>query len=177
MDVTRQWIAERFNIALIGARDAFLAGDTATFDKNAPECRALLEEQARLAASWPAYRLDEKIERHRPEFGDDATRAIKHRHVWVTTDPTQHSVPLRDYYRQDLDGLIADYYAPRVDAYLDFLRTRLADGNLQVSAEEFDALYTPIEEAFIAAPARTLPHDDPVDVVRDVLRRSKGSSE
>ena len=177
VDVTRQWIAERFNIALVNVRDAFLAGDKAAFDKNAPECRALLAEQARLAASWPAYRLDEKIERHRPEFGDDAARAIKHRHVWVSTDPTQHSVPLRDYYRQDLDGLIADYYAPRVDAYLDLLKTRLAEGNLQVSAEEFDALYTPIEEAFIASPSRTLPHDNTVDVVRDVLRRSKGSSE
>lgn len=177
VDVTRQWIAERFNIAIIGARDAFLAGDGATFDEAAAQCRMLLANQTRLAASWPAYRLDEKIERHRPEFGDDAARAIKHRHVWVTTDPTQHSIPLRDYYRQDLDGLIADYYAPRVDSYLNLLRTRLTERNLQVSTEEFDVLYTPIEEAFIASPSRTLPHDDPVDVVRDALRRSKGSSE
>ena len=49
----------------------------------------------------------------------EAAQRIKHFHVWCTDRVGSHSVPLRDYYRMDLDGLVADYYRPRVAAYID----------------------------------------------------------
>ena len=169
IDIVRHWIAERFNIAIVAGRDAFLAGHVDGLEMHAAECRALLAEQARLLACWPAYRLDRKIERHRGKWGDDATRAVKHTHVWVTTAEDQHSPPLRDYYRQDLDGLVADYYAVRVDAYFALLRAKLDGGIRTVDEQEWDALYTPIEENFIASPARPLPEGDPVNVARELV--------
>jgi len=170
VDIASQWISERFSLALIRARDAFLGQDAGAFEDAAKVCLRLLDEKTRLLASWPPYRLDRKVERERKNWGDDASRATKHTHVWVTYEEDQHSVPLRDYYRMDLDGLVADYYKPRVAAYLDLLRRKLASGETKVSAEEFDALYTPIEEGFIAAPVRSLPEgEDPVAIVRELI--------
>ena len=169
VDIARQWNIERFNQALIRARDAFLRGSTRALDRNGEAALRLLDDQARLLASWPPYRLDRKIERERVNYGDDATRATKHMHVWVFPDDAHEPVPLRDYYRLDLDGLVADYYRPRVAAFLDVLRTKLLAGEKDVTEKELDAVYRPIEDAFIAAPMRRLPvGEDPIAIVREL---------
>jgi hypothetical protein len=171
IDITRHYLAERFNIALIAGRDAFLAGDGESLERNAGECRQILVDQARLLSGWPAYRLNRKIELERKNWGDDACRAIKHTHVWVTYAETEHSPPLRDYYRQDLDGLVADYYAVRVDAYFDLLHSKLEHGVTTVDDGEFEALYAPIEAEFVASPVRSLPQSDPVETAREIAAR------
>jgi len=169
VDIARQWIAERFNQALIAARDAFLAGDSARLKAEAAQALPLLDDQARLLASWPPYRLDRQIEQAQG-FYPDPVASVKRFHVWCNPTEGQESVPLRDYYRMDLDGLVADYYRPRVAAYLDLLRRKLAAGEREISDAEFDATYTPVERAFIAAPMHRLPEgEDPVRVVRDLL--------
>ena len=170
VDVARQWIAERFNIAIISARDAFLAGDEVELEKRRAECVALLDDQTRLLSSWPPYRLDTKVNEHRARFGDDAERWVKHTHVWVYGDEGMHSPPLRDYYRMDLDGLIADYYRPRVTAYFDLLHSKLNSGNQCITPEELDSAYQPIEEAFVSQTMRRLPaEEDPLAIVRGLL--------
>ena len=170
LDIVRQWIAERFNAALIAARDAFLRGDCSALDGAAARALSLLDDQARLLASWPPYRLDRQIEQARAQYGNDAARAVTRLHVWCNPTEGQDSVPLRDYYRMDLDGLVADYYKPRVAAYLDLLQRKLAAGEKAVSEAELDAIYTPIEKAFIAGPPRPLPQgEDPVAIVRELL--------
>ena len=172
VDIARQWVAERCSLAIIAMRDAFISGNAAALETATAEALSLLDDQTRLLATWPAYRLDLKIERERKKWGDDADRAIKHTHVWVSYNENEHSVPLRDYYRQDLDGLVADYYKVRVAAFGDLLRTKLSHGKSGISDEEFDALYTPIEERFIAEPAKChATGEDPVDVVRALLDR------
>jgi len=170
VDIARHWIAERFNIAILRARDAFLAGDAETFEESARLCMALLDDQARLLASWPPYRLDRKVKEHKHLYGDDAARWVKHTHLWCFAEEGKESVPLRDYYRMDLDVLLADCYKPRVAAYFDLLRRKLAQGEKSVRDDEFDAVYRPIEESFIAAPVRPLPGgEDPVAVVRELV--------
>ena len=170
IDVTRQWIGDRCTLGIHAMRDAFVAGDADVLERASAEVLDLMGKQVRLLASWDPYRLDLKIERERARWGDDASRAIKHTHVWVSYNEKEHSVPLRDYYRQDLDGLVADYYLVRVKAYADLLKSKLAAGVRDIPAEEFDALYTPIEEQFIAGPVNTYSTgEDPVSVVRDLV--------
>jgi len=168
VDITRQWIAERASQCIFGMRDAFLERDSIAFEKAAEPVLGLLDDQTRLLASFPEYRLDRKIEKSRDMYGGDAAASrIKHMHVWCTPDVGSHSVPLRDYYRMDLDGLVADYYRPRVAKYMEVLREKLASGETTLTEEELDAMYGPIEEGFITAPVRSFPdHEDPVDVVR-----------
>ena len=171
VDIARQWIAERASQCIIAIRDAFVGRDTAAFEKASEPVLGLLDDQTRLLASWPAYRLDRKIEKSRERYGgDEAAKAIKHLHVWCTEFVGKHSVPLRDYYRMDLDGLVADYYKPRVAKYIEVLREKLASGETTLTDEELDAMYEPIEEGFIVAPVRSFPDDeDPVDIVRELL--------
>jgi len=169
VDIARQWIAERFNQALIGARDAFLAGNGGELARLEPICLRLLDDQARLLASWPAYRLSRQVAQVRDQYRDPV-KAVKLLHVWCNPVEGQESVPLRDYYRMDLDELVADYYKPRVAAYFALLRDKCAAGETTVTEEEFDAVYTPVERAFVAAPLCPLPDDeDPTDVVQDLL--------
>ncbi|HOF60943.1 MAG TPA: alpha-N-acetylglucosaminidase TIM-barrel domain-containing protein [Candidatus Latescibacteria bacterium] len=169
VDIARQWIAERFNQALIGARDAFLAGNGGELARLEPICLRLLDDQARLLASWPAYRLSRQVAQVRDQY-PDPVKAVKLLHVWCNPVEGQESVPLRDYYRMDLDELVADYYKPRVAAYFALLRDKCAAGETTVTDEEFDAVYTPVERAFVAAPLCPLPDDeDPTDVAQDLL--------
>jgi hypothetical protein len=171
VDITRQWIAERVSQYIYAMRDAFVERDTVAFEHAAAPVLGLLDDQVRLLASFPSYRLDRKIEKSRERYGgDSAASVIKHLHVWCTTDVGSHSVPLRDYYRMDLDGLVADYYKPRVAKYIDVLRQKLASGETTLTDEELEAMYSPIEEGFITAPVRSFPDDEnPVDVVRTVI--------
>ncbi len=168
VDVARHWIAERCGQALIGARDAFLERDAAGLAEAGAVALGLLDDQAHLLASWPPYRLDRKIEKSRERYGgDDAAEAIKHLHVWCTEAVGRHSVPLRDYYRMDLDELVSDYYKPRVAKYVEVLARKLASGETTLTDDELDAMYEPIEEAFIVAPLRSMPEgEDPVAIVR-----------
>ncbi len=168
VDITRQWIAERFNREIRNARDAFLQGDASAFESASALCLNLLDQQIRLLASWPPYRLDRKVERARALHGDDASRRVKHVHVWVTSAEGQESVPLRDYYRMDLDGLVADLYRPRVAAYFDLLRQKIAAGDTGLSREELDPIYSRIEREFIDSPVSLLPEEDPVAVIREL---------
>jgi len=70
----------------------------------------------------------------------------------------------------DLDGLIADYYRPRVTAYFDLLRSKLNSGNRGITPEELDSAYQPIEEAFLSKTMRRLPAgEDPLGIVRGLL--------
>jgi hypothetical protein len=173
VDVTRQIVAERFSIELVAARDAFLASDGEKLESVATEALRLLDYQTKLLSSWPAYRLDVKVERHRHIHGDDSARAVKHRHVWVSTNESQHSVPLRDYFRQDLDESVAGYYKPRVEAFLDLLRVKLSAGDTSVAEDELDRIYTPIEEGFIAAIVPSHPERDPIEASVEVLCATK----
>jgi hypothetical protein len=173
VDITRQWVAERFNIALLAARDAFLAGDSLAFDRAAQVCLGLLDDQIRLLASWAPYRLDTKVREHVPIYGDDAERWVKHTHVWVYAEDGVHSPPLRDYYRMDLDGLLAGYYKPRMIAYFDLLERKLAAGETSVADDEWESAFAPIEQAFIAKPMPILPTgENPVDIAWEYLARS-----
>ncbi len=170
VDIARQWIAERFDQEIRRARDAFLQSDASGFEDASASCLSLLDQQIRLLASWPPYRLDRKIESARAIHGDDASRAVKHIHVWVITEEGQESEPLRDYYRMDLDGLVADLYRPRVIAYFDLLRQKIAERDTALSYEELDPIYSRIERDFIAAPVRSLPEgEDPVGVIREFV--------
>lgn len=164
-------MAERFNVQIRRARDAFLDGDESSFEVTARACLALLDKQVRLLASWPPYRLDRKIERAKARHGDDAERAVKHFHIWVTYQEELESEPLRDYYRMDLDGLVAACYRPRVAAFLDLLRKKMGRGITEVSEGELDPIYTEIERAFIAEPVNPQPgNEDPVFVVQSLLK-------
>ncbi len=175
VDVARLWVAERFNLSLIAARDAFLAANREDFDRSALACRQLLKDQARLLASWPPYRLDRKIEQHRRIYGDGAAHWVKHVHVWVLEDEARESVPLRDYYRMDLDGLVADYYAPRISAYLDLLAARLERGPREIVDAELDAAFAPIERAFIEQPTLPKPAGEhPQEVMMELLADDRG---
>jgi hypothetical protein len=70
----------------------------------------------------------------------------------------------------DLDGLVADYYKPRVRAYLDLLRNKLAAGERTVSNEDLEKIYAPIEDQFIHSPLHVLPEgEDSVAVVRGLV--------
>ena len=170
VDIARSWIAERFNAALMSALDAFGKGDSASFEADAALCLSLLEQQTRLLATWPAYRLDDKIERGRAIWGDDACRAIKHAHVWVYTDAEHETQDLKDYYRMDLDGLVRDYYRPRIAAYLDLLRGKMDRREPAPERSELEALCDPFSNAFVAAPYEPMPRGErPVDAVRCLL--------
>lgn len=170
VDIARQWIAERFYQKLRLARDAFAQGNAPMFRRVAGLCLSLLDQQARLLASWPDYRLDRKIERSRTVFGDDACRAIKHTHVWVLSDEGQETLDLLDYYRLDLDGLVADYYKPRVAAYLDWLGRKLETGDRTLCDSDLDDVYSRIENEFVSAPVHRLPAGErPVTVARSLL--------
>ena len=172
VDIAKQWLADRSSLEIIAIRDAFLDGDQARFETSARQCLELLEDQARLLASWEPYRLDRKIERHVPIWGDDAARSVKHMHVWVSRQDGLRSAPLRDYYRQDLDGLVAHYYRERVAAYIELLREKLNRGVTTATEEEFEALYHPIEDRFIHSPTEPLPEGEkPARVVAELLRR------
>lgn len=170
VDIARQWVAERFFQQLWQAREAFARGDLTSFEPAAQSCLSLLDQQTRLLASWPDYRLARKIERSRAVFGDDACRAIKHAHVWVLFDESQETPDLRDYYRMDLDGLVADYYKPRVKAYLDLLRRKIETGDAALDDSELEDAYSRIEREFVAAPVRLwAEEEDPATVVRRLL--------
>ena len=170
VDIARQWIAERFAGQLRRALDAFLEGDSVAFEKSAAASLGLLDQQIRLLASWPPYRLQAKVERGKAIYGDDACRAVKHAHVWVYTEEGMESPDLRDYYRMDLDVLVRDYYHPRVAAYLDVLRQKLSAGDTTLTAEELDGPYSEIEESFLAAPLPPQPEPESViAVVGDLL--------
>jgi len=81
VDIARQWIAERFGAEIARAREAFVSGEGEAFEPPAAACLDLLDQQARLLAAWPAYRLDAKVERCREAYGDDACRVVKHAHL------------------------------------------------------------------------------------------------
>jgi alpha-N-acetylglucosaminidase len=170
VDIARQWIAERFNQALISARDAFLNGNADELKGIEPICLRLLDDQARLLASWPAYRLNRQVAQVVDQYPNDTAKAVKRLHVWCNPIEGQESVPLRDYYRMDLDELVADYYKPRVAAYLQLLQEKCSAGQKTITDEEFEQVYAPIERAFIDAPLRPLPDDEnPIDVVLDMM--------
>jgi alpha-N-acetylglucosaminidase len=175
VDIARQWMAERFNQQIRRARDSFLAGDSAELEEGTRMCLQLLDQQARLLSSWPPYRLDRKIERARSRHGDDAPRAVKHFQVWVSygKGPETEAESLRDYYRMDLDGLVSDLYRPRVEAFLDCLRSKLASGEKTIDDEELDPIFTRIEESFIANPHRIRTPEDPIVVIEDLLMGAK----
>ena len=170
VDIARQWIAERFYQKLSAVREAFDQGYTLLFKHTVSLCLSLLDQQARLLAAWPDYRLDCKIERARHNFGEDACRAVKHTHVWVLFEEGQETLDLLDYYRMDLDGLVADYYNPRITAYLNWLGKKMEKGDVTLCDSELDDVYARIENEFVAAPVRSLPlGEDPVVLVRCLL--------
>ena len=170
VDIARQWIAERFNQEIRRARDAFIEARAADFEDAAESCLKLLDQQVRLLSSWPPYRLDLKIKRAKLKFGGDASRSVKHIHLWVLPQEGQESKPLLDYYRMDLDGLVADYYRPRVAAYLNVLRSKMAAGEMSLSDEELDPIYSRIERDFIAMSVRSLSKGEAaVAVIRELL--------
>jgi hypothetical protein len=140
------------------------------FEKSAAASLGLLDQQTRLLASWPPYRLQVKVERGKVTYGDDAGRAVKHAHVWVYPEEGMESPDLRDYYRMDLDVLVRDYYRPRVAVYLDALRQKLAAGDTTLTREELDGPYSKIEKAFLAAPLPPPPEPESgIAVVRELL--------
>jgi len=70
----------------------------------------------------------------------------------------------------DLDVLVRDYYRPRVAAYLDLLRGKIASGSSALTDAELDGAYAPIERAFMEAPLPPQPPaEQALDVVRDLL--------
>jgi len=170
VDIARQWIAERFEVEIRRALDAFRKGDSLAFERSAAASLGLLNQQARLLASWPPYRLQVKVERAKAIYGNDSCRAVKHAHVWVYPEKGMESPDLRDYYRMHLDALVREYYRPRVAAYLDVLRKKLAAGEATLTTEELDGPYSEIEEAFLAAPLPPQPEPESViAVVREFL--------
>jgi hypothetical protein len=170
VDITRQWNAERFNMELRRAREAFLHKDASEFEDAAQSCLLVLDQQVRLLSSFPPYRLDRKVQRASKTHEDDATRLVKHVHLWVTAAEGQESEPLLDYYRMDLDGLVAGYYRPRVAKYLDILRGKMSKGETSLSDEELDPIYLRIAREFTASPLQPLPKKGyPVAVVREIL--------
>jgi alpha-N-acetylglucosaminidase len=171
LDITRQWIAERFNLQIRRTRDAFLVGDEIEFENGARECLQLLDDQTRLLSSWPPYRLDKKIERARDIHGNDADRAVKHFQVWVSygDGPETEAESLRDYYRMDLDGLVSDLYRPRMEAFIAHLRDKLAEGEKTLDNDELDSIYTRIERRFISSYHKTYPIEDAISVICDLL--------
>jgi alpha-N-acetylglucosaminidase len=174
VDIARQWIAERFNIEIRRARDAFLSGETEEFETAAEASLTILDQQIRLLSSWKPYRLDNKIIEATPRHGDDAARAVKHFHLWVTYNADLESEPLRDYYRMDLDGLVAGLYRPRVEAFLGSLRKEMARGKKEVDEGKLEVRYSEIESEFISAPLPSLwAGEDPVSIVSDLLELTK----
>ena len=174
VDIARQWIAERFNIEIRRARDAFLSGETEEFETAAEASLTILDQQIRLLSSWKPYRLDNKIIKATPRHGDDAARAVKHFHLWVTYNADLESEPLRDYYRMDLDGLVAGLYRPRVEAFLGSLRKEMARGKKEVDEGKLEERYSEIESEFISAPLPSLwAGEDPVSIVSELLELTK----
>ena len=146
--------------------DAMVEDERAIQERFQEKLALALREFRRWGPEWE--RLARKIEKSRERYGgDDAAEAIKHLHVWCTEAVGRHSVPLRDYYRMDLDELVSDYYKPRVAKYVEVLARKLASGETTLTDDELDAMYEPIEEAFIVAPLRSMPEgEDPVAIVR-----------
>jgi len=170
VDIARQWNAERFNQELRRAREAFLRKDAPGFEEAARSCLMILDQQVGLLSSFPPYRLDRKVQRASKMHGDDATRLVKHVHLWVMAAEGQESEPLLDYYRMDLDGLVAGYYRPRVAKYLDILRSKMSRSETSLSDEELDPIYLRMAREFTAVPLQPLPKGgSPVAVVRKIL--------
>ncbi len=180
VDVARQWVAERFNRQFRAARDAFLGGFSEHFEDSAGRCLNILDEQVRLLSSWPPYRLERKIELARPILGERAEQAVKHFHLWVTYQlgPEHESEPLLDYYRMDLDGLVRDYYRPRVQYFLEHLRRQMSTGSIEVDEAELESGYMVIARDFVSSPGGPplRSGEDPVEVVRELLRKEAGRS-
>ena len=170
VDITRAWIAERFAREMRLAVEAFRDRRKEAFELAAVRSVNLLRRQAKLLASWPEYRLDRKVKGTEYIFGERACWAVKHSHVWTSFDAHLESEDLHDYYRMDLDGLVSGYYLPRVAAFLALLRNKMAAGEATVSDEELEAVYAPIERAFLSEPLKGVEStDDVVSLVRDLL--------
>ncbi|MFG2332481.1 alpha-N-acetylglucosaminidase [Streptomyces sp. NPDC048604] len=132
VDVARQALANRSRTLLPELRAAYEAGDAAAFRERAAEWRGHLALLDELLATDRRFLLGPWLEQARSWGRTDAERAALEfdaRSILTTWGPRAGSeAGLHDYANREWSGLVADFYAPRWELYLDGLEESLATG-------------------------------------------------
>ena len=161
IDITRQWVAEVFNVYWRQMVAAYQASDKKAFDAAAAGLRKCIACQEMILSSAPEYSIQPEIERGlkmpkhtRETWGKhlkDNGEMVRQRYsaLW---DVANYPM-LVDYCMRDMYELVRFYYEPRMEMVLAALRDHIdSPGELNDLFNQLSGQYKSIITRFIETP-------------------------
>jgi len=176
VDISRQFLGDLFNAHVMRLYAAFKKGDTEAFEEEASKLAEIMDSVEMLLSSHDDYCLQPIIDKARtlPGAPKDVDRRIRD---FVTSWAGQ----IIDYARKDAYELVRFYYRRRVDAFVQYLRGKLAEGSKEIRDEELAPIYHKIEQEWVKKPFKVEMSDKypgtPVEAAAEVLRRHRLTEE
>ncbi len=170
IDITRQFLGDLFDVEMSRLYDRFQAGDRRAFEQQAAVVTGILDSQEKLLSSSDDFCLAPILQKARalpgapPNF-EELIRDILT--VWANQ--------IQDYARRDYYELVRFYYRPRVDAFIDHLRKKMAGATSGVEEQDLVAKYHEIEQRWVKSGFRVQKSDrfagPPSDAATTVLKK------
>ncbi|MCU0962918.1 MAG: alpha-N-acetylglucosaminidase C-terminal domain-containing protein, partial [Pirellulaceae bacterium] len=168
IDMTRQFLSDRFNLQTARLVDAYRSGDPEDFRREADVLRSILTSQERLLSSSHEFCLAPLIAKakalpHAPADMDERIRDILT--IWAGR--------ILDYAHRDYYELVRFYYRKRVEAFLAEAAANLAAQQGLPNEKQMDPIYREIEYSFVREPFVSASDEQgsegPEQVVREVV--------
>ncbi len=171
-DLARHYTALLFNTAVLSMISAYRKLDSEAFERAAKMAELYLKTIEDLLSLDDYYWLSPILQAARTLPGAPADIDQRVRDVLTLWDGR-----IRDYASRDLYELVHGYYRPRVMAYIQELRRRLANGqcllNYQPGEVRLEQQYDEIEHRWVSAGTPAPMRSNPpavVEIVRRLLR-------
>ena len=155
-DAMRQYITELTNLHIYAMHDAYLVKNITEFDKHAEILSFLMDQLEALTKTNKRWHVDDMAAKLAGHTADDA----KYYHIKTKAEISKFirdkgltfavfcPEGLLDYPGKDCYELIKNYYRPRVDAFIDFIREVINDveePNIEREEINLKKIYRPIE--------------------------------
>ncbi|MBC8460938.1 MAG: alpha-N-acetylglucosaminidase C-terminal domain-containing protein [Deltaproteobacteria bacterium] len=172
IDIARQFLSDLFNLHVARLAMAFRAQDREAFEREASVLLDILTSQEMLLSSSDYFCLQPIIDKamalpNAPKDYEQRIRDILT--VWADK--------ILDYAHKDYYELVRFYYHPRVDAFIEYLREKLANGSREIKDEELTPLYHKIEQAWVKKPFKVEKSEKyagtPVEAATQLLRKHR----
>ena len=164
VDIMRQYLTERFNHHLAKLYLAFEKGDRDSFEAEAGIVFHCLDGIEKVLSTRRDYRLTSLVEdvKKLPCADDIPPQFLEN--MLASSDPDiakgidvegvvkSEFVYLDDYARTDYYELIKGYYRKRVEAYVDYLREKMAANSRDITSEQLKPIYDRLRDRWMREP-------------------------
>jgi hypothetical protein len=160
IDYTDQALTELANIRRMTLDQAFMDGDQQRFESEVIYMNQMLDEIERVLSARSEYRVLDVFQRHGGDIAHwpDAGRGLRDGQLTFAK-----SIPgLIDYQARGLYELVKFHNRPRIDAYVDYLRSQMAAGETTADSEALITRYVALEHHWVDEgfdPAEAPPFD------------------